>query len=231
MKKFPNRANSSMASTDSSSVRLCLKSLAHCTLEVIREMGNTTSEDLATVIISKFLRAQPNLTGQDTIRRRIYDVINVLSATGVIEKSGKQLVFRGYKAVPGGKFMQPQSSENEARIATKEKILRDKISLLVLYKALLKRNYARGQPPPDAVHLPAIVVGIRDLDKSSMVSVMNGLELKIEASQRDLLFLAPSDILKKMRKDFPDEVIRSFLEEAPELVRYYGTQLFEDRNL
>ena len=166
--------------------RICLKTLAPMTLQVMRELGNTTSEDLATVIINNIMRKQPGLTGQETIRRRIYDVINVLSAAGVIDKVGKQLIWHGYQGANVAPIVLPGSGEDEQRILAKEQVLRDKVSLLTLYKALLNRNFKRGTTPPDSVSLPAIIVGIKEPDKASVTQPMDGCELEIRANNRNL---------------------------------------------
>jgi hypothetical protein len=76
----------------SNHTRLCLKMLTPRISEVMRDLVTTTSEDIASTIITKYFRLNPNVTGQDPICRRIYDVINVLSAAGVIDKVGKQVV-------------------------------------------------------------------------------------------------------------------------------------------
>ena len=211
-----------MSSADSQGQnRLCLKSLAPRTLEVMRELGSTTSEDLATVIIQRLMRTQPNLTGQETIRRRIYDVINVLSAARVIDKVGKRLMWHGCPApsAPAANYGTP---EDDSRVLAKEKMLRDKVTLLTLYKALLNRNFMRGAAPPDAVSLPAIIVGIREPEKAAVTQPMDGCELEIRADNRNLSFLAPSDILQRLK--FSQEFIRNILACSPELARF-GTQL------
>jgi hypothetical protein len=205
-----------------SSARLCLKDLAPHTLEVMRELESTTSEDIATLTIDKLLRSNPNLTSQDTIRRRIYDVINVLSAAGVIDKVGKQIIWHGGRR-PVLHSAAPKAAD-ESGIAVKEKALRDKVSLLTLYKALIKRNFSR-EPGPDALPLPVILIGIRDKTQATFTQALNRCDLEIR-SHKDLIFMAPSDILRNIR--IPPQSIRGILTLSPDFARY-GTHLLDEK--
>jgi hypothetical protein len=204
-----------------SSARLCLKDLARHTLEVMRELESTTSEDIATLTIDKLLRSNPNLTGQDTIRRRIYDVINVLSAAGVVDKVGKQILWHG-----GRRTVLPavaSKAADESGISAKEKVLRDKVSLLTLYKALIKRNFTR-EPGPDALPLPVILIEIRDKNQATFTQATNRCALEIR-SKKDLLFMAPSDILRNIK--IPAQSIRGILALSPDFARY-GLHLLDE---
>ena len=123
--------------------KICLKALAPHTMELIRDLKSTTSEDIATCIIEKLTFQHPGLKGQDTIKRRIYDVINVLSAAGVIDKVGKQIIYQGtspfFKSIPVNSSVLSENDIN--RIKNKEKLLESKIALLTLFKALIQRNF------------------------------------------------------------------------------------------
>jgi hypothetical protein len=205
--------------------RLCLKALAPHTLDVMRELGTTTSEDIANVIIDKLTRTTPNLSGQETIRRRIYDVINVLSAAGVVDKVGKQIVWHGGRRAPNARpNAAPRATgDDDARIAAKERMLRDKVSLLTLYKALIKRNFAH-EPAADVLGLPVILLGIKDADKTTFTQSLNRCELEVR-STGGLVFMAPSEILQKINLE--RKTVKGILDLSPELARY-GTQLLQD---
>jgi hypothetical protein len=190
----------------------------------MRELGTSTSEDIATMMVSKLMRSNPSLSGQETIRRRVYDVINVLSAACVIDKVGKQIIWRGDRRcyLPGTRS--PSSAaEEDVRIASKERILRDKVSILTLYKALIMRNFPRP-PAPDALALPVILVGIRDAERTTFTQSLNRCELEIR-SRGELTFIGPSDIL--FRINLPKQSVKSILELSPDMSRY-GTQLLDD---
>jgi hypothetical protein len=190
----------------------------------MRELGTTTSEDIATMIITKLMRTNPNLSGQETIRRRVYDVINVLSAACVIDKVGKQIIWRGgvRSSVTSGSTS-ATAEEDESRILSKESVLRDKVTLLTHYKALIRRNFVRT-PSSDALQLPVILIGIRDTNRTTFTQSLNRCELEIR-SGAELSFLGPSDILAKI--GLPRDSMRSILELSPDVARF-GAQLFLD---
>ena len=75
--------------------KICLKSIAPKLMELMREIRTTTSESLASMLIQRLFIENQNMNAHDTVKRRIYDVINVLSAAGIIEKVGKKLTWHG----------------------------------------------------------------------------------------------------------------------------------------
>jgi hypothetical protein len=189
----------------------------------MRDLGTTTSEDIANVIIERLTRAMPRLSGQETIRRRIYDVINVLSAAGIVDKVGKQIVWHG-RPPPTRADSAPTADVNDdARVAAKERVLRDKVALLTLYKALIKRNFAQ-EPAAGALALPAVLIGIRDADKTTFTQSLNRCELEVR-STGGLVFLAPSEILQRIRLE--RTAVKGILDLSPELARF-GSQLLQE---
>jgi hypothetical protein len=205
--------------------RLCLNALAPHTLDVMRELETTTSEDIANMIIDKLTRTTPSRSSQKTIRHRIYDVINVLSAAGVVDKVGKQIVWHGGRQAPNARpNAAPRATgDDDARIAAKERMLRDKVSLLTLYKALIKRNFAH-EPTADVLGLPVILLGIKDAAQITFTQSLNRCELEVR-STGGLVFMAPSEILQKINLE--RKTVKGILDLSPELARY-GTQLLQD---
>jgi hypothetical protein len=196
--------------------RLCLKAMAPLTLDVMREFGTSTSEDIATIIINKLLRTNPNLTCQETIRRRIYDIINVLSAAGLVDKVGKQVVWHPARRPIAPPAADAPSEASQDALRAKERLLCDKIRMLTLYKVLIKRNFVR-EPAPTAFPLPVIFLGVRDAGRTTFTQSLNRCELEIKC-QRDALFLAPCDILQKV--GLPRESVEGILALSPDLVRF-----------
>jgi hypothetical protein len=189
----------------------------------MRDLGTTTSEDIANIIIEKTMRSDPNIRIQDTIRRRIYDVINVLSAAGVIDKVGKQLVWQGrHQPQRSGVFTGDMVNNDETRIGGKEKLLREKIGLLTRYKALLRRNFSRP-PKADAISLPVILIGITEPTQASLTQPLDRCELDIR-SKNPLSFLSPAEILQRI--DLPKDSIREILSASPDYMRY-GSHLLQ----
>jgi hypothetical protein len=72
---------------------LCLNNLAASVMKFIEAARVTTFQDVADRLIlevSRFLRENK---GDKTTRRRVYDVLNVFLAPGLIERSGKSIRF------------------------------------------------------------------------------------------------------------------------------------------
>ena len=82
-------------SANDSKDKICLRSIAPKLMGLMREIKQTSSESLATMLIQRLFIENQNMNAHDTVKRRIYDVINVLSAAGIIEKDGKKLIWHG----------------------------------------------------------------------------------------------------------------------------------------
>jgi hypothetical protein len=203
--------------------RICLKVIAPQTLDVVRELGTSNSEDVASVIIARLIGPNPPLSAHETIRRRIYDVINVLSAAGVIDKVGKQILWRGGRPAPVMPPIPSTPDASEGRVHRKEEMLREKVRLLTLDKVLIKRNFSRDQSP-GSMTLPVILIGIQDPTHTTFTQSVNRCQLEIK-SRRNMQFLAPSDILQKI--DLPKPSIQGILTLSPDLSQY-GTQLLKE---
>jgi hypothetical protein len=203
--------------------RLCLKSLARQTLDVMRELGTATSDDLATVTVRRLKLSGGGSSGDETIRRRIYDVINVLSAAGVIDKVGKQLVWHGSRpTLPPLTREGLGVSPSDSRILSKERDLREKMTLLVLYKALVQRNFLRHAVPDGAIYLPAMIIAIKGSGKDLLTQFSNQLELEIKSSPK-ITFFSPKDILPKI--GLPLDSIKQLLALAPKCLSQYAGHL------
>ena len=196
--------------------KICLKALAPHTMELIRDLKSTTSEDIATCIIEKLTFQHPGL--KDTIKRRIYDVINVLSAAGVIDKVGKQIIYQGtspfFKSIPVNSSVLSENDIN--RIKNKEKLLESKIALLTLFKALIQRNFKIPEPE-NRIKLPAILVGVKEPSSTILKHPLVRTEVEF-TSKEPMVFLAPSDVLMKI--NLPKESIKAFLDASPDYARY-----------
>ena len=214
-----------MADSKKQKNRICLKALAPKTMELIHELKTTTSENIANLIIGNLTFQHPGLKGQETIRRRIYDVINVLSAAGVIDKVGKQIIYQGTsRFCKSSSTNQTSLSEDDVqRIKDKEKNLEDKITLLILYKTLIQRNF-QAVEPNDRIHFPAIIVGIKDPSNTILKHPMLRTELEF-ITKEPMMFLAPSDILRRI--DLPKESIKDFLDASPDYARFAQRLLTE----
>lgn len=214
------------------SSRISLKELAPETAKVVREYGTATTEEIATVVITKFHYAIENAkstTTQDTIRRRIYDVINVLAASGMVDKVGKKITWKGapqsirsfsISNAKGLYMPSPEDQEIESRIIEKEIELKLKVGLLTLYKALIQRNFPEEvSTQKRAISLPIILICLQD-PEDGVIYPLDENKTKVELqSQKDIIFQSPMDILKNMTFD-PNSIHNLIQAASPDFIPY-----------
>lgn len=185
--------------------KVCLKAIAPRLTDLMRELGNATTDGVVTMLINRIVVENNNSISQDTVKRRIYDVINVLSAAGIIEKSGKKLIWHGLNVMNPKREqadrpaeMEPKPSEKtpeQESLETKEKYLYSKIKRLVLYKTLIQRNTTVPRPE-NAISLPSIIIGFAS-DETVKTEKKEKYSLDVTASQPKL-YLSPAEILDKL---------------------------------
>ncbi|EAX96293.1 hypothetical protein TVAG_264170 [Trichomonas vaginalis G3] len=196
--------------------KVCLKALAPRLLELLLELGETTSESIATILINNLIQENPHSFSQETVRRRIYDVINVLSATGIIEKDGKKLNWRGLKRQnPGAEAEQAPKPNAPSPLVLKQRSLFLKLRILAAYKALIQKNFPNRKPPNA---LPARVMVFGTASNEIKTTRLGRHEIKIELRERPTHFFSPTDII--LHVQFPPQLIHDLLEINPLFAKY-----------
>jgi hypothetical protein len=154
----------------------------------------TTQTAVADAVLAIYRSAVPNGLPDESVRRRIYDVITVLRAIGYVHKSDSALVWVGEIAMnarSGG-----ESEKVLRRVQSKEQLVHSKIRLFLHYSALISTNRTTRKPA-NALCFPMIVVGA----VAWQVERREG-SLAIESRVRPEVF-SPIDILmcKPMDED------------------------------
>jgi hypothetical protein len=143
--------------------------------------------------------------GSDTraIQRRVYDILNVLSACHLIEKTRTEL-----RLIPSdSKLTLKESQERDAKLQVlrdKKKLLALRLTLLVRFRALIRRNQS-SERPLKAIQITAIFVGFRSLQNGSTDRSLDSRSLII-SSQSQPQFYSPMDILSKLPLTKEEEV-------------------------
>ncbi|EAY20676.1 hypothetical protein TVAG_163720 [Trichomonas vaginalis G3] len=200
--------------------KICLKAIAPRLLELMRSMKSTTSETIATMLINLLAVEAAGSFSQETVRRRIYDVINVLSATGVIEKDGKKLTWRGLNN-PNAPSQDP-SQNVPPSLLMKERNLHDKLRLLAAYKALIRKNFPQVRPSNG---LPARVIIFGTTCREIQASKEEDHEIKIEMAHKPSCYFSPADIIARI--PFSYEEIQSVFEANAYFKKYAKEVLAE----
>mmetsp|Transcript_33514 Transcript_33514/g.56803 ORF Transcript_33514/g.56803 Transcript_33514/m.56803 type:complete len:512 (-) Transcript_33514:377-1912(-) len=156
-----------------------LKYLSNKVCEALSGVGTAITQDkMISLLYQSFI--SENNSGQEmcekSIRRRIYDTINVLMALGLVEKTKQHIEWIG-KSRPKltdterrqAEEMKQHISEARTRTRQKRKLLEDEELQYVRTKTLLDRNEGirrhkrskrrRGEKEePEPIHLPFLVV-------------------------------------------------------------------------
>eukprot|EP01105_Mastigella_eilhardi_P024971 TRINITY_DN663_c0_g1_i6.p1 TRINITY_DN663_c0_g1~~TRINITY_DN663_c0_g1_i6.p1 ORF type:complete len:272 (-),score=89.41 TRINITY_DN663_c0_g1_i6:64-879(-) len=93
------------------------------------------------------------------IRRRIYDVLNVLAATNVISKQNKQIHWLGIQSDQELR-LQEEKKQSQERLRIKREYLEQLRTRHELYTQLVAKNRKRQQPPLQGaqIHTPFIII-------------------------------------------------------------------------
>jgi hypothetical protein len=154
----------------------------------VSSAGETTFQATADSIIAggKF-----RFSDERAVRRRVYDILNVLIAANFIEKSNGRIRIAD-TVIPAA----PSSQAHEAQIKAvreKQKQLASKLNLFVRYQAWLRRN-RDIERPMRAVQLPAIFIGYTDLSGGTANGTLDSKSVEIVSSSKPH-FYSPMDIL------------------------------------
>jgi hypothetical protein len=169
-----------------------LKAIASHVLHMIQEKKNVFSVEVADVVVDDALKSRPprHLSAEEqkdesrVLRRKVYDVINVLAALGIVTKQKKRLKWYG---VPFG-----SPADIEMQAYERDELL-SRVRELLVHQLALHNLHARraGQPeiPEDErVSLPFMAV-------TTVASGNVQCEISEDRSQLCLTFAAPFDLM------------------------------------
>jgi hypothetical protein len=178
---------------------------------ILQTSESTSFSDVADRVIRRLDEEEIGAVGeQRTLRRRVYDVLNVFCATGLVVKDSKTI--RYLPMVSGGRSSEIAQQIRE-RLVFKEKILLEKTKLFLGHQLLIQRNRDRERLGT-ATQLPAIFVAFGDLGDGHVQRALDGKRLEIIAHSAPRFF-SPMDLFDKFR--FPMEEQVKLLRENPRL--------------
>ncbi|KAH0785554.1 transcription factor Dp [Histomonas meleagridis] len=191
---------------------MSLTNMASQVFSILKENGQTTFDEVADKIFETIGEKTMDTTNdQRTLKRRVYDVLNVLCAAGFVNKDKKTITYQKFNT--DLKLGTPEQSQIAERIAQKERELVVKTKLLIYYKLLIERN-RKTQRPATAVQLSSIFVGFRDVGNGQIQRSLNGHELVI-ISRSPPLFFSPLDVFEGI--SFPHRLKVECLRRIPDL--------------
>ena len=174
---------------------LCLNNLSARVLNFIEKNPSTSFTEVADTIMED-ISGDENKNSDKTTRRRVYDVLNVFYAAGIITKDSKSIQYHPLSQNLYNEFVPESEQEIAQRCREKKQFLLQKISLILSYKSLIERNQTKNRPP-SAIQLPALLVGFDKNVYGGSQSALDGRKLEIHASQNPQFF-SPMDVLSKI---------------------------------
>ena len=199
-----------------------LTGISEPVLEIIRMKGPLTFVEVADDFI------QNNVTNVDehskqekNVRRRIYDVLNVLLACNMIVKDPEnkkvKLFDRNLLLIKDKTFAYDEIFRRQtSRIEQKTQMLISKTRLLIYYRLLLERN-RNSMRPTENVQMPTIILGYTDVENGKICRSLDGQTLTI-ISQYKPNFFSPENIFRRL--SFPKEWQISVLSTMPKLAPF-----------
>lgn len=172
--------------------RFGMKNISPVVLSVIARAKSAQQEEVVREVLEQ-LSSTMKMESLETLKKRIYDSIQILSAAELILKVGKTLVYKGRPL----KLPDPSSidRETEERIAEKKTRLLKKIKILTRYEAIIAVNTQKTKDD-SSISLPFIIIGIRDQD-AKIIQTIDRKCLTFE-SNSVANFLSPMEVLESM---------------------------------
>eukprot|EP01113_Clastostelium_recurvatum_P048635 TRINITY_DN8900_c0_g1_i2.p1 TRINITY_DN8900_c0_g1~~TRINITY_DN8900_c0_g1_i2.p1 ORF type:complete len:268 (-),score=77.10 TRINITY_DN8900_c0_g1_i2:60-863(-) len=149
------------------------KGLRHFSLKVCQKVEgkrSTSYNEVADELVAEIATSSGDkvmtAVEQKNVRRRVYDVLNVLMAMNIIAKDKKAIQWIGLPTNAKRQLeeLQAERTARIERIAKKEETLKELHTQRASYRNLLARNNSLSQqntPPGSRIPLPFIVVNTR----------------------------------------------------------------------
>jgi hypothetical protein len=133
--------------------------MASIVLDVLRTTEPLSFEVVADAVLARLGDDPRQVTDDRTLRRRVYDVLNVFMAAGIVLKEGRSLMWTGLPARPSGGRSGPSSLRTAVRMH--EIALIDKITIYIAWRLVLNRNRTRPRPAIAVSVHRTIFIGFR----------------------------------------------------------------------
>lgn len=177
----------------SKSAFISLKKISSKVYEIVRKRPTIDPISIANQLVKEVGETETNI--QKNIKRRAYDAINVMLASGIVQKDGKNL-------------HTPKNNANDALYEKRVK-LRNLIDTFSAYKNLTWRN-SESFNRKEMIKLPALVYSLTGAFTYSVNTTTKGCLMTVK-SARELKSITEIDILKaiefkKKSKVVPQEV-------------------------
>ncbi|OHS97598.1 hypothetical protein TRFO_36136 [Tritrichomonas foetus] len=193
---------------------LSLANLTPQIFDIIHKNPKTTFAEVADLICQE---TQTNYSDLKTLRRRVYDVLNVLCAANFVSKEGKVISFNSPQQAKSIAYSDEYRNK-KAGISMRLNELQEQVKTLLFYKLLVERNRNRPQNPK-AVHLPSIIMTFDKVDDGSIQQSIDSKKLTI-VTKTSPNFFSPLHLCDTL---FPIEQQIAILRQIPSISKIEET--------
>jgi hypothetical protein len=137
-----------------------------------------------------FREIHADQSDERTIRRRVYDILNVFLACDFIEKSKSSIQLKN------SRLPNVTPDPRQESIDAKKRELAGKLRMLVIYQCIINRN-RHVHRPPGSIHLNAIFVGFPPSESGTASRSLDGRSLEV-ASDAVPIYFSPMDVMDKL---------------------------------
>jgi hypothetical protein len=184
--------------------------MASVILSILKTRETTTFQDVADAIVTHLGSEVTDLNSERTVRRRVYDVLNVFVAAGFIQKDGKRIICNrtADSRVPS------RSESIREKIESRQTALADKVRLLVGWRLVIERNRKLQRPSKAVPLLQTLFVGFAHCRGGGYDQGLDGRSVAIHAESPPLFF-SPTEVIGKMGFTLQQQL--AVLSDFPEL--------------
>ena len=168
---------------------LSLTKLSSKIFSIMKTQQKTTFAEVADIILNE---NKDQVIEERTLRRRVYDILNVLCAANMITKDDKKIYFHSPDML--GKSMAYTDTYKQAqdRVTMKQNDLMEKVRQLLFFKLLINRN-KNFQRCEKAIQLPTILIGFSNVSNGDISKSLDGKNLVV-ASTSPPQFFSPLNV-------------------------------------
>lgn len=168
---------------------LSLTKLSSKIFSIMKTQQKTTFAEVADIILNE---NKDQVIEERTLRRRVYDILNVLCAANMITKDDKKIYFHSPDML--GKSMAYTDTYKQAqdRVTMKQSDLMEKVRQLLFFKLLINRN-KNFQRCEKAIQLPTILIGFSNVSNGDISKSLDGKNLVV-ASKSPPQFFSPLNV-------------------------------------
>jgi hypothetical protein len=178
---------------------------------VLKSHLSTTFQDVADEVVRELGLDARDVENERTLRRRVYDVLNVFVAMGLVLKEGKSIRYREGR---GSTESSVSSTGLEDKVHSMELDLIGKIRILVGWQLIISRNRRLSRPRVTIPVARTLFVGFKQISDQCYDHTSNGHRVIVHSESPPTIY-SPLEVIDKM--DFTPEERCAVVNQNPSL--------------